>query len=63
MGSCRTIEVLVFDANFVECFANKAQVLNKLAENQCAVFAFAQFINDLHKQVKLGRRLGPFWID
>jgi len=40
-GRCSTVEVLVFDSDTVERFAQEAQVLDELAEDQCAVFAFA----------------------
>lgn len=36
-----TVEVLVFDSDAVERFAQEAQVLDELAEDQGAVFAFA----------------------
>ena len=37
----RPVEVLVFDSDAVERFAQEAQVLDELAEDQGAVFAFA----------------------
>lgn len=36
-----TVEVLVFDSDAVERFTQQAQVLDELAEDQRAVFAFA----------------------
>ena len=36
-----TVEVLVFDSDAVERFAQEAQVLDELAEDQSPVFAFA----------------------
>lgn len=35
------VEVLVFDSDAVERFSQEAQVLDELAEDQGAVFAFA----------------------